>query len=672
MDLKFLSSPSSGLTSQSVQGIFELQAIAPPGSSLTLKVLASQPIQAHDLAVRNLFEIIFSRDRQEYQVTSNRTFNPGDTVKVQISANGTLQLLQIIQSPPIITPQAAIQQGLREALPLQQSPVLLLNNLAALIATVDPKSIPAQLKPFYQQIDTLLKQQPGLEQLSNPQAIKQAFQASGGLLEARLVAVLKSIQHSHPQIKTTDQLIQTIRQQPLLQAQLRTLVATDIKAQLLNLVKNMVPHTLGQARQLAETGVQRTAIDAPTSPIHQNTMNQPAADSRYLTRIAALYQNFLPVSQNTVHSQPQIAVPATTGSLSSTGPVPVLPAEQPIAAEKLTAALIGNASLSGVKAAPTAVQYPGANTGTSGRIAEPLMVHESGTAIGPRNAEPGTQTGNAGKAFATQHQAPPDGAQQQKLSPAVRFPATNPGPTSRATDVPPPTITNESNMLSRIITAALTMATRSDGSTYSNAASTLQQPLLLHNLPIDTGIQSLLQASISTSAGHGAATAEAFDLAMSVILRQIAAGLSRIQTHQLNSLGSRRTGTEGPVGQSWNLEIPVFAQGQFRPIQIQINEDSETNTANTTGKTRQWTITLGFDFEALGKFYATLRVVGTSVSTTFWSETPQTLQKIQGELNHLKKSLADKGLQVDQLDCRQGIPPQRHTRLDQQLLDIKT
>lgn len=703
MDLKFLSSPGSGLASQPVQGIAELQAIAPPGSTLTLKVLASQPIPAHDLPVKNLFEIIFSRDRQEYQVTSNRTFTPGDTVKVQISANGTLQLLQIIQAPPIITPQAAIQQGLREALPLQQSPTLLLNNLAALIATVDPKSIPAQLKPLYQQIDTLLKQQPGPQQLSNPQAIKQAFQANGSLLEAKLVAVLNSIQHSHPQIKTTDQLIQTIRQQPRLQAQMRTLIATDLKAQLLSLVKNIVPHTLGQTRQLPETAVQRTAIDAAISPTHQNTENQPAAGSRYLTRITALYQNFLPVSQNTVRGQPQIAVPATTITLSATGSSPVLPAEQPIESEKLTAALIGKVTLPGVKAAPTAAQYPGAgtststniNTGASGRIAEPLMVHESGIDIRPRSAEPGVQAGarqrfatlsganfealsatmragNVGRAFATQHQAPPDGAPQQKPSPSPQFTATNPGPISRAADVPLPTITNESNLLSRIIMAALTMTTKSGGSAHSDAASTLQQPLLLHNLPINTGIQSLLQASISTSAGHRAPTAEAFDLAMSVILRQIAASLSRIQTHQLNSLGGRQTGVEGAGGQSWNLEIPVFAEGQFRPIQIQINEDSETQTANSTSKTRQWTITLGFDFEALGKFYATLRVVDTSVSTTFWSETPQTLQKIQGELDHLKKSLVDKGLQVDQLDCRQGIPPQRQTRLDQQLLDIKT
>ena len=684
MDLKIPSSISSESSGSPIKGAAELQKTAPPGSILTLKIIASQPIPARDLPVKTIFEIILSRERQEYQVTSNRSFTPGDLVKVKIGENATLQLQQIIKAPPIITPHTTLQQGLREALPLQQSPTLLLNNLTTLMAAVDPTSIPLHLKPFYQQVDALLMKQPSPQQLTNPHALKQVFEANSSLLEAKLAAVLNNIQHSHPQVKTTEQLIQLIRQQPQLQMQLQTLTAQDLKAQLLNLVKTLAPYTLRTATQLTETGEKTAATKTDPSPTKQATTHQFAQRNRYLSKITALYQNQALASQNISLNQPH--PPAATGAASQAPPTGSS-TTTPTGGESKT--INRNTWQTGHGATPV-IKYIQPDTGkeTLGLSVNPksagittpsssenrteLNTPKKSTelsGITSRTPSPTRSIGETSKPPTVQTQTPSDNVQKKLLS-SNQSQIT--GPISRTTNATALSTTSESNMLARIITIALSMISKPVGSTPSEVETALKQPLLLHNLPINTNIRNLLQASTTNPARQSTPTAETFDLAISIILRQIAASLSRVQAQQLNSLGGRQAGAEGTVSQSWNLEIPVYAEGQFRPIKLQIEEEHGAQSKNPSKKERKWTITLGFDIEKLGKFYATLRVVNTSISTTFWSETAETLKKIQGELNYLKKTLSSKGLKVEQLECRLGAPPLRKTRLDQQLLDIKT
>ncbi|GEM_PF-6296388 len=759
MDLKNPSSVNSKPSGSPIQGAAELQKSALSGTVLTLKIIASQPIPTSDLSVKTLFEIILSREGQEYQVTSNRSFTPGDLVRVKIGENATLQLQQIIKAPPIITPHTTLQQGLREALPLQQSPSLLLNNLTTLMATVGPTSIPLHLKPFYQQIDALLMKQPSPQQLTNPHALKLAFEANSSRLEAKLAAVLNNIQRSHPQVKTTEQLIQLIRQQPQLQMQLQTLTAQDLKAQLLNLVKTLAPHTLrvethtpSTATRLTETGEKAAATKADPSPTKQASTHQLAQSSRYLSKITALYQNQARASQNIFLNQPQTPThpPAATGAATqapSTGSSTTTPIgeesktvnrntwktghgatpdikltrpgtgketlglsvtqksagittpsnsenrteintpQKSTALSGITSRVLSPTRLTSETSKPLTVQTQTASgnvqknpissiqsqiTGPISRTSDaaiPTITSDSKPEITSQVLSPTRSLGVTSKPPTVQTQTFSDNV--QKKSPSSTQSQTT-GPISRATNAATPTITSESNMLARIITAALSMTSKPVGSTPSEAETTLKQPLLLHNLPINTNIRNLLQASTTNPARQSTPTAETFDLAISVILRQIAASLSRVQAQQLNSLGGRQAGAEGSVSQSWNLEIPVYAEGQFRPIQLQIEEERSTQSQNPSKKERKWTITLGFDIEKLGKFYATLRVVNASISTTFWSERAETLKKIQGELNYLKKTLSSKGLKVEQLECRHGAPPLRKTRLDQQLLDIKT
>jgi|GEM_PF-1243372 len=228
---------------------------------------------------------------------------------------------------------------------------------------------------------------------------------------------------------------------------------------------------------------------------------------------------------------------------------------------------------------------------------------------------------------------------------------------------------SEATLLQRILQVLPdTRGTTAPGSSLSN--------LPLSNLPINTQLLQLLNPSLAAGQLQQQAGNQSnqLDLAVSTVLRQIAASLAQVQASQLQSLVvPRADGDGGQLLNSWNIEIPVFLEGQFKPIQLHINEERHPDASEQNNEQRRvWKITLGFDFEELGEFFATLRIIDTSVSATFWSDRPETLQRITSELQHLSKSLHKLGLSVEELECRHGKPQVRETRLDQQLVDIKT
>lgn len=233
----------------------------------------------------------------------------------------------------------------------------------------------------------------------------------------------------------------------------------------------------------------------------------------------------------------------------------------------------------------------------------------------------------------------------------------------------------ESQLIARIIQAAAPASTAQHTTTplAPDKQMTTLQPIDLPELALNTQLKTLFrQTGIRIDNHQTAAPRESLDLAISTLLRQVAASIAKLQATQLSGLSSQQAGPDGPLLNSWHVEIPVLMQGQFRPIQLQIDEERSPEQSNDSKQIRQWKVTLGFDFEGLGEFYATLKIIGNNVSTTFWSEQPQTLRQIQRELDRLKSALKSIGLEVNQLECRKGTPPLKSTRLDQQLVDIKT
>ncbi|MEH6358456.1 MAG: flagellar hook-length control protein FliK [Pseudomonadales bacterium] len=517
----------------------------PSNPQLATSQTANQPLQAQTTATRS-FDVLLNISGNKVQTQSNAAFNPGQLLKVEITANSALRVIQVAtqQNAQLNQPLAQIQQGLRQALPLQQNPGLLLNNLAPLFKLLD-------VTPAAQattQIRALLSTIPDLKQLSNPSILKNSVGQSGIFLESKIKSLQSQIQQSLT--NTTPGTAQ------------RTTAETTQKT--LQAIQNKLAQ-----QNVGTTTSARTASQAPTVESNQTT------------------------PQNSTHTTRKV----------------------------LQTLLQNNAQFS--------------------QQLEKLV----------------------GQDFK---------AQLLKLSAAL-IPLLSANSSNTAKPV-------ETALLQRI----LQILPDTRGNQLTGAPSTGQTSLSLSNLPISTQLSQLLnpslvpgqpqvqsQSPLQVSSGQ---TNNNTDLAISTVLRQIAATLAQVQTNQLQSLAGPRADTDGGLLlNSWNIEIPVFLEGQFKPIQLQINEERHPDsTSQQQGKMRVWKITLGFDFEELGEFFATLRIINTSVSATFWSDKPETLQRISGELQHLNKSLNRLGLNVEELECRRGKPTFRETRLDQQLVDIKT
>jgi hypothetical protein len=154
------------------------------------------------------------------------------------------------------------------------------------------------------------------------------------------------------------------------------------------------------------------------------------------------------------------------------------------------------------------------------------------------------------------------------------------------------------------------------------------------------------------------------------LLRLAAAAVSRLQTHQLSSLAQTQIGPEGNLLTTWQLEIPMRNQQELVPVQAKIQRDESPKKSAKEPSETLWRVELAFDLPPLGPLQVQAQLARGSVSSQLWAELPSTANLIASELNHLRERLTDAGLNVGELACRQGTPPQgQRTSLEQRWVD---
>lgn len=166
------------------------------------------------------------------------------------------------------------------------------------------------------------------------------------------------------------------------------------------------------------------------------------------------------------------------------------------------------------------------------------------------------------------------------------------------------------------------------------------------------------------------ALAESPDLGS--LLRLTAALLSRIQHHQLQSLGQSQTFADGSTQTIWQLEIPLRDGQQFNHVQVRIQRDDEPASKKTSEQTPFWEVRLAFSLDHLGALQAIAKLYKGRVNTQFWAEQPNTLSLLNGEVTLLRDRLLAKGLDVGELSCHKGTPPQPNQALQQRWIDEVT
>ncbi|MDH1658124.1 flagellar hook-length control protein FliK [Pseudomonas mosselii] len=160
------------------------------------------------------------------------------------------------------------------------------------------------------------------------------------------------------------------------------------------------------------------------------------------------------------------------------------------------------------------------------------------------------------------------------------------------------------------------------------------------------------------------------------LLRLAAAAISRLQSHSLSSLQQSGTLENGNQQTTWQTEIPVRHGQEFVPLQVKLQRE-ETPKQQADREREQhdpmealWRIELAFDLSPLGPLQVQAQLLQGKLSGQLWAQQEATARLIDSQLGTLRDRLLARGLDVGDLECHPGLPPQGpRTRLEQRWVD---
>lgn len=220
--------------------------------------------------------------------------------------------------------------------------------------------------------------------------------------------------------------------------------------------------------------------------------------------------------------------------------------------------------------------------------------------------------------------------------------------------------------LQQVMGASLAVATGAADS--EGMTPTLQDKLSVSNHAYAKLLTAIAASAISRSSSRNRGEQDG----VSQMMRQVLGALSRIQVNQLLSLAPQ-SAEQGPQANNQiHSDIAVFHQNHFDNVHVRIEEEEQGSKqeqeAQETGK--RWTIHLDFDLYEYGMMYAQANLVASSVNAKLWLTKASTFHRAQEEIKHLVDALTAGGVEVEAVECFQGEPPRRETRLDYQLIDV--
>ncbi|MEB6589999.1 flagellar hook-length control protein FliK [Pseudomonas asiatica] len=160
------------------------------------------------------------------------------------------------------------------------------------------------------------------------------------------------------------------------------------------------------------------------------------------------------------------------------------------------------------------------------------------------------------------------------------------------------------------------------------------------------------------------------------LLRLAAAAISRLQSHAMSSLQQTGTLENGNLQTTWQTEVPIRHGQEFVPLQVKLQrEETPQQQADRQHETPDplqalWRIELAFDLSPLGPLQVQAQLSKGRLSGQLWAEREQTARLIDAQLGALRDRLLARGLDVGDLECHPGTPPQGpRTRVEQRWVD---
>ncbi|NIE76281.1 flagellar hook-length control protein FliK [Pantoea sp. Ap-967] len=160
------------------------------------------------------------------------------------------------------------------------------------------------------------------------------------------------------------------------------------------------------------------------------------------------------------------------------------------------------------------------------------------------------------------------------------------------------------------------------------------------------------------------------------LLRLAAAAISRLQSHALSSLQQSGSLENGNQQTTWQTEVPIRHGQDFIPLQVKLQREETPEQHQQRQREAQdplqalWRIDLAFDLAPLGPLQVEAQLLDGRLSGQLWAEREQTARLIDSQLGTLRERLLARGLDVGDLECHPGLPPQGpRTRVEQRWVD---
>lgn len=146
------------------------------------------------------------------------------------------------------------------------------------------------------------------------------------------------------------------------------------------------------------------------------------------------------------------------------------------------------------------------------------------------------------------------------------------------------------------------------------------------------------------------------------LLEQAEGALARVRVNQLSHTSDEQTNL-----QTWTVELPIKDHHQVDVLSLQISREGDRKRDPSEAK---WIVTLAFDFDETGPFFAKVALQQKRVNVHITAEQTSTAARINNALPKLELSLISAGLSVDQLHVVAGpLPRGARSQIYQSLVD---
>ncbi len=139
--------------------------------------------------------------------------------------------------------------------------------------------------------------------------------------------------------------------------------------------------------------------------------------------------------------------------------------------------------------------------------------------------------------------------------------------------------------------------------------------------------------------------------AIAALRKQVEGAVARVALHQV---ATAEQAQDGEV--RWSLELPLRQGETVDVVPMHIGRDGSGQSGQHG---EAWEVALALDLPGLRELHVRIGLRGERISVVFWAERADAAEQVSTNLERLRQSLTNQGLEVENLSCHEGCPPER-------------